>query len=107
MSVIPKGDFNPERKTVRVSGIPFPFVSRSRIIRFALGVLPPAFPMKYLKKGPRIPLLSSGRTGAFVSAISTSPLGRTYTHRGWLKPLAKGATFVPGAAIGIPAGDQP
>jgi hypothetical protein len=46
-------------------------------MRLALGTPPPAFFWKYLKNHPLMPLLSSGRGGAFVSATSTSPFGST------------------------------
>ena len=46
-------------------------------MRLALGTAPPAFFWKSLKKNPLIPLLSSGRGGALVSATSTSPFGST------------------------------
>src|ERR1051325_11640091 len=52
-----------------------------------------------------MPLLSSGRSGALVSATSTSPFGRTYSHRGCCRPSANASTFVPAAATGVaPAG---
>jgi len=38
---------------------------------------------------PLMPLASSGRSGAFVSATSTSPLGSVYTQRGCVRPVAK------------------
>jgi len=37
-----------------------------------------------------------------VSATSTSPLGSTYSQRGWSSPLANATTRVPGAACGVP-----
>ena len=39
-----------------------------------------------------MPLLSSGRSGALVSATSTSPLGSTYSQRGCSRPRANAAT---------------
>ena len=54
-----------------------------------------------------MPLPSSGLGGALVSATSTSPLGNTYSQRGWSNSAAKAATRVPGAATGRGAGRQP
>jgi hypothetical protein len=42
-STIPNGELSPCRKTVRVSAVPVPFVSRSSVIRLALGTPAPAF----------------------------------------------------------------
>src|SRR5215203_649675 len=60
-----------------------------------------------LKKNPLIPLLSSGLGGALVSATSTSPFGRTWSHRGWTRSRAKAATAVPSAAMGLAPCGQP
>jgi hypothetical protein len=57
-------------------------VSRSSVIRFALGTAAPARFWNILKNHPLIPLPSSGRSGAFVSATRTSPFGSTYSQRG-------------------------
>ena len=46
-------------------------------MRLALGTAPPAFFWNFLKNQPLIPLLSSGRFGAFVSTTRTSPFGST------------------------------
>ena len=40
---------------------------------------------------PRRPRLSSGRSGAFDSATSTSPFGSTYSQRGWSSPRREAA----------------
>src|SRR5205814_7500892 len=104
---MPEGAVTLRRKTVRVSATLSPSASRSKVMRFALGAAPPAFFWNFLKKYPRIPLLSSGRAGALVSATSTSPLGSTYTQRGCSSPCAKATTDVPSAAMGFPAGGQP
>jgi hypothetical protein len=74
---MPKGELSPVRKAVRVSATPSPSASRSSVMRLALGTAPPAFFWNTLKKKPLIPLLSSGRGGALVSATSTSPFGST------------------------------
>ena len=80
--VIPKGEYRFEMKIDLVSATPSPFVSRSRTILFSLGTPPPPRARKTLKRNPLNPRLSSGRLGALVSATSTSPFGRTYSHRG-------------------------
>ena len=54
-----------------------------------------------------MPLPSSGFGGALVSATSTSPLGSTYTVRGWSSPVAKALTAMPLAAVGLPPAGQP
>src|SRR5215510_14053904 len=97
---MPNGDIRFDRKTVRVSATPSPSASRSSVIRLALGTPPPAFLWYFLKNHPFRPVLSLGRGGAFVSATSTSPLGRTYNQRGWSSPVANAVTAAPGAACG-------
>src|SRR5689334_8166339 len=54
-----------------------------------------------------MPLLSSGRSGALVSATSTSPFGSTYNQRGWSSPLAKAVTASPAAGFGLSPPVQP
>ena len=76
-------------------------------MRLALGTAPPAFFWNSLKNHPLIPLPSSGRGGALVSATSTSPLGSTQSHRGWSSPRANAATAVPSAATGLPPSGHP
>src|SRR5689334_5856335 len=56
---------------------------------------------------PLIPLLSSGRTGPFVSATSTSPLGRTYSHRGCSSRVANADIEVPLTVSGFCPAGQP
>src|SRR6185369_16241958 len=56
---------------------------------------------------PLMPLASSGRSGAFVSATSTSPLGSVYTQRGCVRPVAKAFTSTPCGAVGLPPSGQP
>ena len=51
--------------------------------------------------------LRSGRSGAFVSATRTSPLGSTCSQRGWSSPVAKGATESPSAPTGRAPSGQP
>jgi hypothetical protein len=79
---MPNGECRLSSSTERVSAMPSPSASRSSMIRLADGTAPPAFFWKRLKNQPLIPLLSSGFGGAFVSATSTSPLGRTCSQRG-------------------------
>src|SRR4051812_23579443 len=106
-SAIPNGERSPDRKVDRMSATPSPSVSRRRVMRSALGTPPPAFFWNRLKKYPFTPLLSSGRTGAFVSATSTSPLGSTQSQRGCIRLVANAATARPFAALGFPPGGQP
>ena len=74
---MPNGEFSPVRKTVLISATPSPSASRSSVMRFALGTPAPARFMHYLMIQPLMPLCSSGRAGALVSATSTSPFGST------------------------------
>src|SRR6185436_13905625 len=104
---MPKGELRPERKTVLVSATPSPLESRSRVMRLGVGTAAPAFFIACPMKKPRMPLPSSGRSGALVSATSTSPLGRTCSQRGWSSPVAKACTLSPGAAVGDPPPLQP
>src|SRR3984957_17810313 len=104
---MPNGEFNPSRKTLLVSATPLPSPSRSSVMRFAVGVLAPARPITNLVTQALIPLPSSGFGGALVSATSTSPLGSTYTVRGWSSPVAKALTAIPLAAVGLPPAVQP
>jgi hypothetical protein len=76
-STIPKGDLNPSRKKVRRSGTPPPVESRSKVMRLALGTEAPVFFISSFFTQFLNPLPSPGRTGALVSATSTSPFGRT------------------------------
>ena len=46
-SAMPKGEFSPCRKTLRVSATPSPSASRSRVMRLALGTPAPAFFMTH------------------------------------------------------------
>src|SRR5690349_15546361 len=70
-------------------------------MRLALGTAPPASFWYRLKNQPRMPVLSSGRSGAFVSATRTSPFGNTYSHRGCSSPFANAVTVVPAAPVGF------
>jgi len=79
---MPKGEFRPDRKTVRTSGVPSPSASRRRVMRLALGTPAPARFITSFMIQPLMLVAFSGRGGAFVSATSTSPLGNTYSHRG-------------------------
>jgi hypothetical protein len=74
---MPNGALRSFRKTVRTSATPSPSASRRSVMRFALGTAPPAFFWYRLKNQPLMPLPSSGRGGALVSATSTSPFGST------------------------------
>jgi hypothetical protein len=74
---MPNGEFRPDRKVVRTSGVPSLSASRTRVMRLAEGTVAPARPMMIFSNQPLMPLPSSGLGGAFVSAISTSPLGST------------------------------
>ena len=81
-------------------------LSRSRVMRLALGTPAPALRfITMLHHASRFrPPPSSGRAGAWVSATSTSPLGSTSSQRGWFSPVAKAATRVPSAAPGCATG---
>jgi hypothetical protein len=70
---MPKGEFNESKNADRVSAIPSPSVSRSSVIRLALGTAAPACYMNRLTNHALMPLPSLGRTGTFVSATNTSP----------------------------------
>jgi len=54
-----------------------------------------------------MPLPSSGRWGALLSATKTSPFGSTKSQRGCSRPLAKPLTLRFGAAVGLPSADHP
>ncbi len=90
---------------MRVSATPSPSASRSSVMRFALGTPAPALAITCFMTQPLMPLPSSFG-GAFVSATSTSPLGRTWSQRGWARPVAKAVTVRPrggGPRAGGPA----
>ena len=74
---MPKGDFNPSIKAERVSATPSPSLSRSRVMRLALGTPAPARFLNIAMNQSLIPFWSAALGGAFDSATSTSPLGRT------------------------------
>ena len=104
---MPNGEFNPLSSTARTSATPSPLASRSRLMRLALGTPAPA---RFITR-PAIqslrPVDPGGLGGALLSATSTSPLGSTYSQRGWSRPLAKAATRVPVAATGVAPVGQP
>ncbi|MNY23542.1 hypothetical protein D3C86_1572120 [compost metagenome] len=74
---MPNGEFRSLRKTERSSATPSPLVSRSSVMRLALGTPAPARFITCFMTQPRMPLPSSGLGGAFDSATRTSPLGST------------------------------
>ena len=79
----------------------------AKALSTALGVAEPALFMNMPVNHALMPFPSSGRAGAAVSATRTSPLGSTYSQRGWSNPCAKAATCIPSAATGVPASVQP
>ncbi len=68
-------------------------------MRFALGTPAPAIFCTCFMAKLFSPVVSLG--GALLSATSTSPLGRTYSQRGWSSPSANRSTAKPGAARGL------
>ena len=79
---MPKGEFRPSISTLRWSATPSPVLSRSSVMRLALG--PPA-PARCITSPIAQPFRSVAwitRAGALVSATSTSPFGRTCNQRG-------------------------
>src|ERR1700682_3595551 len=76
-------------------------------MRSALVVPAPARPITILVIQPLMPLLSSGFGGALVSATNTSPLGSTYSVRGWSSPVANACTAMAFAGVGLPPAGQP
>src|SRR5262245_47322654 len=102
---MPNGELSPSRNGARVSATPSPSLSRSSVMRFALGTAEPARFMNAPIARPLRPFPSAGRFGAAVSATSTSPLGSTYTQRGCSKPPANAVTVPPAAERGmVPSG---
>ncbi len=86
---MPKGEFKPSRNTLRVCAAPSGVRPRSRVMRLALGVRAPArFMTMPAAQSLMPPEASGGLGGALVSATSTSPLGSTYSQRGWSRPRA-------------------
>src|ERR1700737_1495036 len=63
---MPNGEFSPSRKTLLVLATPSPSVSRSSVMRFALGVPAPARLMTIFVIQPLMPLVSSGFGGGMV-----------------------------------------
>src|SRR5215475_13583399 len=104
---MPNGEFNPSRNTVLVSATPSPSASRSRVMRLALGTPAPAQLCTFLNTAPLTPLMPAEFGGAFVSATRTSPLGRTWSHRGCSRPLAKALTARSDAGFGRASLGQP
>ena len=76
-------------------------------MRLAEGTAAPALPMMIFWILPLMPLSSSGRGGALVSATSTSPPGSVYSQRGCERPEAKAATVSPLAGTGASPAFQP
>jgi hypothetical protein len=107
ITAMPKGDFNPSMNCVRCSATPSPSASRSNTMRLALGTDAPASFINCLRTSALMPLPSSGRSGALVSATRTSPLGSTSSQRGWFRPLANAPTRKPAAAVGVLPSGQP
>ena len=79
---MPNGEWRSAANVVRNSGSPLPSESRSSVMRSALGVADPARFIASPMIAPLMPVRALSRSGAFVSATSTSPLGSTYNHRG-------------------------
>ena len=104
---MPKGEFNPCSSTERRSATPSPLLSRSKVMRLALGRPAPALFITRPISQDLMPLAASGLGGASLSATSTSPLGSTNSQRGWSRPLANAFTRVPAAPCGITPSDQP
>src|SRR5688572_14987551 len=104
---MPNGEFNPVRNAVLSSATPSPFASRSSVMRLAEGTAAPALAWNFFMALPLMPLPCSGRSGALVSATSTSPFGSVYTQRGCASPLAKAVTVTPAGAVGFMPGGQP
>ena len=106
-SAMPKGECNCASNTVRWSATPSPSVSRSRVMRSALGPLAPDLLIISPMNQARRLGLASGLAGALVSATSTSPFGSTYNQRGWSSPLANACTCRPAAGTGARPSLQP
>ena len=49
----------------------------------------------------------SGFGGLLLSATNTSPLGSTYSQRGWSRFFAKALTVVPGVERGVAPSGHP
>src|SRR6185503_3387405 len=107
ISAMPKGELRPSRNALRVSATPSPSASRRSVMRLELFVPAPAFFMNSFWNFALMPLPSSGRSGALVSATSTSPFGSTISQRGWSSPVAKALTFRPWGDCGLPPCGQP
>ena len=74
---MPKGEFGPLKKTVRVFAMPSLSSLRSSVVRLALGTPPPArFVIRFITQ-PLGPQALSDRGAPLVSVTSTSPLGST------------------------------
>jgi hypothetical protein len=77
---MPKGEFSPVMNTDFVSATPSPSLSRSRVMRLALGTPAPA---RFITTSIALPFTPSACTffepgsgsGLLLSATSTSPLG--------------------------------
>jgi len=106
-SAMPNGDIRSARNTSRTSATPSLSASRSRVMRFALGVAAPAFFIVRFMNQLRRPFFSAGLGGALVSATRTSPLGSTYSQRGCSSPRAKAVTARPCAGVGAVPSGQP
>ena len=97
---MPNGEFRFLRNTLCVSATPSLSASRNNVMRLALGTSAPARFMASPMSQPLMPLPSPGRFGALVSATNTSPLGSTYSQRGWSSSEAKALTSSPAAGFG-------
>ncbi len=104
---MPNGEWSPSTKGCLSSATPSPSASRNSVMRFAEGTFAPALAITRFITAPLMPPPSFGRSGALLSATSTSPFGSTYTQRGCSSPVANAFTARPCAGVGLPCAGQP
>src|SRR3990167_2034266 len=104
---MPKGEFKPLSSTERMSATPSPSVSRSRVMRLALGTAAPARFITHPLTQALMPVGGAALGGALGSAPHTPPLGSTSSQRGWSRSRAKACTRRPGAGVGMAPAGQP
>jgi len=91
-----------------IYGVPFEHDRARAIVLGLIGGLTPTAAARFIVLTMACSKTDLGCPGMnSASATVTSPLGSTYSQRGWVSPLAKRSTLSPSAATGLPPSGQP